>query len=95
MIVKHVDMVHPDEPPFPLATFYLDGDSVIAHYHSDDYRMGIERQGIIGRADGKLRELYPSDGKVFFDALEKAYANSSFVDVRVADEPDPRDSSAG
>ena len=69
----------------PLATFTLVGDAVVAEYHDELYRQSIERYGIQTMyTPGAVR---PEDGRVFYDALEGAYSNSSRVSLSEA----PRD----
>jgi hypothetical protein len=65
----------------PLATFSLAGDDVIAEYHDAPYRESMERHGIQTMQTG--RAVRPSDGRVFYDALETAYSNSSRVVITV------------
>lgn len=72
----------------PLATFQLiDGDAVLATYHDDSYRDEVEEDGITMVVDGQLRGVHPSDGRMFFDGLEAAYARSTLR--RVIEEPTP------
>ena len=88
MIVKHVYLFDPDRPAFPLGTFHMDGASVVAVYHSDAYRRDVEQNGLVLVVDGEDRQVFPADGKVFFDALDKVYSHSTFMRVRLSDEPD-------
>lgn len=90
MIVKRVSILDGlDGPLVPLATFFMDGDAVVATYHSESYREELEETGIGLVVDGKFRIMFPADGKVFFDALSRAYSRSTFMVVQTTDEPDP------
>jgi len=86
MIVKHVYLFDPDRPPFPLATFHMDGDAVVAGYHNETYRWDIEANGLVVVVDGEDRQVFPADGKVFFEALDRVYSHSTFMRVRISDE---------
>lgn len=67
----------------PIATFELDKANKLKTSWEDGmdwYREGIEDAGIV--ADGKV--YFPKDGKRFFDALPKAFSNSSTMQVKDA-----------
>lgn len=63
-----------------LATFELDGDRVLATWTDPDYRDELELMGLYVESHGDVR---PEDGRVFFDALDAAYARSSLRSVVV------------
>lgn len=65
-----------------LASFEMNGKKLKVEWepNTDWYRASIESGGIV--VEGK--PLYPKDGQAFFDALPKAYANSSTMYVKDA-----------
>lgn len=69
-----------DTEPLELAVFELLTDGrVVAVYRDDSLRDEIETDGVWTLATGWVK---PADGRAFFDALDKAFANSSFRFVR-------------
>ncbi len=69
-----------DAEPIELAVFELLADGrVVAEYQDDALRKQIEDDGLWTLATGWVT---PADGRAFFDALDKAFANSSFWFVR-------------
>lgn len=67
----------------PIATFEMTKTGKLLADWEDGmgwYREGIEDAGIV--ADGKV--YFPKDGKRFFDALPKAFSNSSTMQVKDA-----------
>jgi len=61
----------------PLATFRLQGNKVHVTYHDDLYQEEMESRGVF--VGGII--VRPKDGRTFFNGLERAYANSSFIIV--------------
>src|SRR5262249_16807830 len=62
-----------------LAAFHMEGDAVVGTYDAEGYKNALLRNGIIRVVDGEDRVLFPSDGKLFFDALDIVYSQSSFM----------------
>ena len=80
---KQVLSVSPDGPTFVIATFTFDGEKVTGEYASEHDRAWFEMDGI----DFRDRPgLTPTDGKVFFDALDKVFRHSGYVCVRTVEE---------
>lgn len=65
-----------------LATFTLDGERVVADWRDDDYRFGIEANGIMSLDGGPVR---PEHGRAFYDALEGEYCTWSRLGVISSD----------
>jgi hypothetical protein len=79
-VKKRIMRAMPDAEPIELASFELKPDgSIDATYSDDTLRDELERDGTWTLATGWVT---PADGKRFFDALDLAYANSSFLFVR-------------
>lgn len=77
--MKAVMRAGTDGPSVELALFTLQPDgSVAASYADDEQREAFEDGEYVCTSDG---ELTPSDGQVFFDALERAFASSSYLYV--------------
>jgi hypothetical protein len=77
MAKKTISIVTPDEKT-ELASFELVDGTLIADWKNEAYQLEIELSGI---ADRKGKVLYPKDGLAFFEALDAAYATSSFISV--------------
>ncbi len=65
----------------PLASFTLAKGQVVAAYQSPKFERAMEATGIFIMLGKEMVTLWPTDGKVFWDNLEKAYANSSTLAV--------------
>lgn len=79
---KRIMRAMPDAEPVELAVFELTRDGrVVATYQDDALRDEIETDGVWTRASGWVT---PADGRRFFDALDKAYATSSFLFVQLS-----------
>jgi hypothetical protein len=65
----------------PLATFFLDGERVVAQWENDRYRFEVEGKGILTVVAGKPGWVKPSMGREFYDALEQAYSRSTLMVV--------------
>ena len=62
------------------ASFTLAEDgSLTATYFNEVTQVQTEMTGITGVVDGEARELFPSDGALFFDQLEIGFAASTYV----------------
>jgi hypothetical protein len=89
MITKRVMQRKGYEGPWiVLATFRMDGSSLVAAYEADGYQDDLENNGIGCVVDGKFRILHPSDGQAFFDALSTVYSQSTLMDVLTTDDDD-------
>lgn len=76
---KRIMRAMPDAEPVELAVFELLPDGrVLATYHDETLRASLETDGIWSLATGWVT---PADGKLFFDALDKEYRQSSFMFV--------------
>lgn len=93
---KHVS-IRDGEGLVHLATFKLDGDRVIATYQAADYQRDVEQMGLGAMLDGTFRIVKPADGKVFFDALDNAYSQSTNMVITIGESPPvpPRVAPAG
>lgn len=77
---KRIMRAMPDAEPVELAVFELMPDGrVVADYQDATLRDELETDGAWTLATGWVT---PADGKRFFDALDKAYASSSFLFVQ-------------
>jgi hypothetical protein len=68
---------HDSHPGRVLATFSMHGDRLHAEYKNSIVRSDFEADGLFIWD----RTLFPSNGRAFFDALEKGLSNSSSVAV--------------
>jgi len=81
--VKRVESVDPTTLECEvLATFTLVGDLVVCDFRDADFQRDLEINGIYTIKAGEVR---PDDGRAFYDALDDAYARSSFVHVVTTD----------
>ena len=64
-----------------LATFYMDGDKLVAEWNNESYRAEVEADGIRALIDGNSGRRRISDGRLFYDALEDAYWRASMMIV--------------
>ena len=60
-----------------LARFWMDGDELRVEWKSWRWKEEMEAHGI-AVAKG---QFFPKDGKPFFDNLELAFSNSTYMDV--------------
>jgi hypothetical protein len=78
-VKKHIMQAMPDAPPIELAVFELLADGKVhAEYRDETWRAALEDAGIMTVESGRVT---PANGRAFFDALDLAYSQSSFVFV--------------
>ncbi len=77
--MKRVESIDPDTSArVVLATFTLVGDEVVSDFRDRSFQREIEVNGLYTMKTGTVR---PQDGRAFYDALDVAFARSSFVAV--------------
>jgi len=59
----------------------MEGDKLVAEWNNESYRTEVEANGILALIDGKSGRRFPSEGRLFYDALEDAYWRASMVIV--------------
>jgi hypothetical protein len=62
-----------------MATFTLRDDKVMAEYENKSFKDSIENVGVL--SSNSKRKLTIDDGEEFFNALDTAWAASSFIHV--------------
>ena len=85
--IKEVVFQYGDGAPQLLARFRLDGETLTSEWLDDAFRAEIEDRGIIGPVGDDFKQLWPKDGRVFFETLDIVYSQSSTILVQDVESP--------